>query len=60
MNVNVWDLNDMIKPLSINHREHTEFVVSVDFNLFNERQIATTSWDGRVLVWNWNEPQPKC
>ena len=60
MNVNVWDLNDLMKPLAFNHQEHTEFVVSLDFNLYNEKQIATASWDGRVLVWNWNEPQPKC
>lgn len=60
MNTNVWDLNDIVKPLVLSHKEHTEFVVSLDFNLFNEKMIATTSWDGRVLVWNWDQPQPKC
>lgn len=76
MNINVWDLNDGMKPLKISHSEHTEFAVGVDFNLYNKRlvfykhplliklnllfrQVASCGWDGRLLVWNWDQKQPK-
>jgi len=59
MNVNIWDLEDKAKPLKFVHKEHSEFVVGLDFSLFNKKQIASCSWDGRCYVWNWDQAQPK-
>ena len=41
------------------HKKHTEFVIGLDFNLFQKRLIASTGYDGRMLVWNWDQPQPE-
>ncbi len=54
MNVNIWDTSDPVKPLKFTHSQHSEFVIGLDFNLFKEKQIVSTGWDGRVLVWNWD------
>lgn len=59
MNVNIWDLNDAAAPLKFVHQQHTEFAIGLDFNLYNKRQIASCAWDGRALVWNWDQDQPK-
>lgn len=59
MNVMVWDLENVVDPAIFTHKNHTEFVVGIDFNVFNQRQIASAGWDGRLLIWNWNEEQPK-
>eukprot|EP01017_Pseudomicrothorax_dubius_P010601 TRINITY_DN137_c0_g3_i4.p1 TRINITY_DN137_c0_g3~~TRINITY_DN137_c0_g3_i4.p1 ORF type:complete len:323 (-),score=53.38 TRINITY_DN137_c0_g3_i4:120-1088(-) len=59
MSVIVWDTAAEVQKLAVRHSQHTEFVLGIDFNLFNKRQIASTSWDGRVYVWNWDLPQPK-
>ena len=34
---------------------HTEFVVGVDFSLFEEGLMATASWDRTVAVYNIDE-----
>lgn len=34
---------------------HSEFVVGLDCNLFIEKQIATTSWDKKTSVFNFDE-----
>jgi len=59
MNVNIWDLKDTTNPLKFVHQQHTEFVIGLDFNNYVERQIVSCSWDGRALVWNWDQDQPK-
>eukprot|EP00825_Cyclidium_porcatum_P009398 TRINITY_DN1478_c0_g1_i1.p1 TRINITY_DN1478_c0_g1~~TRINITY_DN1478_c0_g1_i1.p1 ORF type:complete len:353 (+),score=52.39 TRINITY_DN1478_c0_g1_i1:1437-2495(+) len=59
MNVNIWNTEEKLKPLLITHKQHTEFVIGIDFNLFQEKQIATAGWDGRVLVWDWDQQQPQ-
>lgn len=59
MNVIMWDLNNVVQPNVLQHSQHTEFVIGLDFNVFNQKQIASAGWDGRLLVWNWNEEQPK-
>lgn len=35
MNVNFYDLRDPVEPLKFKHAQHTEFVSSVDFNLYD-------------------------
>ena len=54
MNVNVWDIYDQMNPLKYCHKSHTEFVTCLDFNIFVEKQLCSSSWDGRVLIWNWD------
>jgi len=58
MNVNIWNLEDTKDPLKFVHKQHTEFCSGIDFNLYNKRQVASSSWDGRLLVWNWDQVQP--
>ena len=47
-----------MNSLKFQHKQHTEFAVSLDFNIFQQKQIATTAWDGRINVWNYDLPQP--
>ena len=44
MNVNIWDLNDAGSPLKFVHQQHTEFVIGLDFNLFNNRSAFLIIW----------------
>ena len=37
MNVNIWNLDEPKDPLKFVHKEHTEFVLGIDFNLYNKR-----------------------
>jgi len=37
MNVNIYDLEDQKDPLKFMHKEHTEFVIGLDFNLYNKK-----------------------
>lgn len=51
MSVRFWDTaappgHNMVMV----HDAHTEFVLGLDFNLYNEGQIATCAWDERVHV----------
>jgi len=59
MDVHIWDINDEARPLKFVYSNHTEFVHGLDFNLYHKRQIASCGWDGRLLIWNWDQPQPK-
>mmetsp|Transcript_54731 Transcript_54731/g.159012 ORF Transcript_54731/g.159012 Transcript_54731/m.159012 type:complete len:332 (-) Transcript_54731:10-1005(-) len=56
MSVNVWDMNagQMIRHFD----HHTEFVLGVDLNLFQENMIATAAWDRSVCVWNCMQGPP--
>jgi peroxin-7 len=35
MQVNVFDTHDFNDPIKFQHKNHTEFVTAIDFNLFN-------------------------
>lgn len=54
MNVCVWDLAN--KAVNNVFKHHTEFVIGVDFSIFDRRQLATISWDRSCWVYNWDEP----
>jgi peroxin-7 len=54
MNVNVFDTKISQQSLVFEHKKHTEFVIGVDFSLFQKRMVASTGYDGRCLVWNWD------
>ena len=53
MSVKIWDCNTQSIVNSFEH--HSEFVTGLDFNLFNEGQIATAGWDGLTSVFNIKE-----
>jgi len=46
MSVMIWDCNTQQPMNRFDH--HTEFVVGVDFSMFNEGQFATASWDKTI------------
>jgi len=48
----VWD-SSVEDSVLCKFEEHTEFVLGVDFNLFNDGQIATTAWDETVRVFKY-------
>jgi peroxin-7 len=58
MNVHFYDLRNPVEPLRIKHAQHSEFVSAIDFNLYDERLVGSSSWDGRILIWEWDQPQP--
>ena len=49
MSALIWDCNTQQVVNRFDH--HTEFVVGIDFNLFNEGQLASVSWDKSVAVY---------
>jgi peroxin-7 len=54
MNVIIWDIKKNMPVNTFKH--HREFVLGVDFSLFDNKKIATTSWDRSLYVFNWDEP----
>ncbi len=50
----IWD-SSLEDSVVAKFEDHTEFVLGVDFNLFNEGQIATTSWDETVKVFKFQQ-----
>ena len=46
MSTIIWDCN-VQKPMN-KFDHHTEFVVGLDFNMFEEGRLATASWDKAV------------
>eukprot|EP00928_Gymnodinium_smaydae_P066880 TRINITY_DN49841_c0_g1_i1.p1 TRINITY_DN49841_c0_g1~~TRINITY_DN49841_c0_g1_i1.p1 ORF type:complete len:333 (-),score=62.59 TRINITY_DN49841_c0_g1_i1:429-1427(-) len=50
MSVKVWDLNMASMVQHFDH--HSEFVLGVDYSLFEENLLATAAWDRTVCVWN--------
>ncbi len=50
----VWD-SSLEDSIVAKYEDHTEFVLGVDFNLFNDGQIATTSWDETVRVFRYQQ-----
>ena len=55
MDVKIWDLNDKMHPNRFTHKHHTEFVQGVDVSMFKQKQIVSVGWDGRVLVYNYDD-----
>lgn len=60
MTTMIWD-SSLEDAVVAKYEDHTEFVLGVDFNLFHEHQIATTSWDETVRVFKyepgWGKPK---
>ena len=54
MNVNVFDLFYQQNKKIFEHKNHSEFVIGIDFNLFEEKIIASTGYDGTLRVWKWD------
>jgi WD40 repeat protein len=50
----VWD-SSLEDSIVSKYEDHTEFVLGVDFNLFNDGQIATCSWDETVRVFRYQQ-----
>lgn len=48
MSTLIWDCNT--RQVVNRFDNHTEFVVGLDFNLFQEGQMASVSWDKSVAV----------
>ena len=58
MSLCVWD-SEREDALLEKYEHHTEFVVGLDFNLENEDELASCSWDETVYIWNrGEEPTP--
>jgi peroxin-7 len=53
MNVMIWDIKKSMPLNTFKH--HREFVLGVDFSLFDNKKIATTGWDRSLYVFNWDE-----
>jgi peroxin-7 len=49
----IWDLNTQTQINRFDH--HSEFVVGLDFNLFNEKQLAICSWDKGLSVFKYDD-----
>lgn len=58
MNVHVYDLREAIEPLKFKGAQHSEFVPGLDWSYFDDKLIASAGWDGRLLVWDFDQPQP--
>lgn len=58
MNVHFYDLRDPVEPLKFKGAQHSEFVPGIDFNMFDDKLFASSGWDGRVLAWDFDQPQP--
>ncbi|CAD8072224.1 unnamed protein product [Paramecium sonneborni] len=58
MSVMIWNIQEPSNPLIKNHPKHTEFVVGLDFSIHTEKQICSASWDGKTMVWQWDQEQP--
>ena len=52
MTVKLWDLKRPERSILASHDRHREFVNGIDFSLFADGLIATTSLDKRLCVFN--------
>lgn len=57
MTICIWNTNMAGAP-AFKHEHHSEFVIGVDFSIFEEKQIASCGWDGKVAVWEYDAPAP--
>ena len=53
MNVIVWDIK-ISRPLNI-FKHHREFIMGLDFSVFENNKIATASWDRTMWIFKWDE-----
>ncbi len=53
MNVIMWDTKKNA-PVNI-FKHHREFAMGIDFSVFDNKKIATTSWDRTMWIFNWDE-----
>lgn len=53
MNVIIWDIKKSAPVNTFKH--HREFVIGLDFSLFENKKIATTAWDRSLFVYNFDE-----
>lgn len=56
MTMMIWDTSIEDSIIS-RFDEHTEFVLGIDFNIFVEKLVATTSWDETVRIGKYQEGQ---
>eukprot|EP00929_Paragymnodinium_shiwhaense_P109177 TRINITY_DN75529_c0_g1_i1.p1 TRINITY_DN75529_c0_g1~~TRINITY_DN75529_c0_g1_i1.p1 ORF type:complete len:342 (-),score=60.82 TRINITY_DN75529_c0_g1_i1:32-1057(-) len=56
MSVKVWDLN--MGQIIQHFDHHSEFVLGLDLNLFEENMVATAAWDRTACVWNMHQGPP--
>ncbi len=53
MSTMIWDCN--VQRVINKFDNHTEFVVGLDFNLFVEKQLASSSWDKSCAVFRYDD-----
>lgn len=52
MSVILWDTKATDKQLAKRYQHHTEFIIGLDWNLFEKGQLATASWDKSIKIYN--------
>ena len=58
MNVHFYDMRDAAEPLKFKGAQHTQFIPGLDFSMYDEKLVASAGWDGRLLIWEWDQNQP--
>lgn len=53
MNVRIWETKKS-QPAGI-FKHHKEFVIGVDFSLFDQNLIASCGWDRTLSLYHWNK-----
>lgn len=54
MNVVIWDIKKSAPLNTFKH--HKEFLMGLDFSLFENKKIATCAWDRSLYVYNFDQP----
>lgn len=52
MTVILWDTKRNSDGPIKRYQDNTEFIVGLDWNLFERGQLATASWDRSVKIYN--------
>jgi hypothetical protein len=58
MNAHFYHLRDVAEPLKFKGAQHTQFILGLAFSMNDEKLIAIADWDGRLLIWEWDQNQP--
>jgi peroxin-7 len=53
MNVVVWDIKKSAPVSTFKH--HREFIIGLDFSVFNNKKIATCSWDRTLCLYDFDQ-----
>jgi peroxin-7 len=53
MNLILWDVKKNAPISTFQH--HREFVMGLDFSIFDNKKIATAAWDRTMWVFKWDE-----